>query len=49
MPLLVIVLAKELGAGDAQIGIIFSIAGAGAILGSVVGGRIQRRFVMRRR
>ena len=44
MPLLIIVLAKELGAGDAQIGIIFSIAGVGAIVGSLVGGRIQRRF-----
>ena len=44
MPLVIIVLAKELGAGDAQIGVIFSIAGAGAIAGSLVGGRIQRRF-----
>lgn len=44
MPLVVIVLAKDLGASDAQIGIIFSIGGAGAILGSLVGGRIQRRF-----
>jgi predicted MFS family arabinose efflux permease len=44
MPLLVIVLAKELGAGDAQVGIIFSIGGVGAIVGSLVGGRIQRRF-----
>ena len=44
MPLVIIVLAKDLGAGDAEIGIIFSIGGAGAILGSLVGGRIQRRF-----
>ena len=44
MPLVIIVLAKDLGAGDAQIGIVFSIAGAGAILGSLVGGRVQRRF-----
>ena len=44
VPLAIIVLAKELGASDAQIGIVFSIAGAGAILGSLVGGRIQRRF-----
>lgn len=43
-PLLMIVLAKELGAGDAEIGIIFSIAGVGAVLGSLAGGRIQRRF-----
>lgn len=44
MPLVVIVLAKDLGASDAQVGIIFSIGGVGAILGSLVGGRIQRRF-----
>ena len=44
MPLAIIVLAKELGAGDAEIGVIFSIGGAGGILGSIVGGRIQRRF-----
>jgi predicted MFS family arabinose efflux permease len=44
VPLAIIVLAKELGAGDAEIGVIFSIAGAGAILGSIIGGRIQRRF-----
>jgi predicted MFS family arabinose efflux permease len=43
-PLVVIVLAKELGAGDAEIGVIFSIGGIGGILGSLVGGRIQRRF-----
>ena len=44
MPLVIIVLAKDLGASDGEIGIIFSIGGAGAILGSIVGGRIQRRF-----
>jgi len=43
-PLILIVLAKELGAGDAEIGLIFSIAGMGAIFGSLIGGRIQRRF-----
>jgi len=43
VPLAIIVLAKELGASDTEIGIIFSIAGAGAILGSLVG-RIQRSF-----
>jgi MFS family permease len=43
-PLVVIVLAKELGAGDGEIGVIFSIASVGGILGSLVGGRIQRRF-----
>lgn len=44
MPLLVIVLAKDVGASDAEIGLIFSFAGAGGILGSLIGGRIQRRF-----
>jgi len=44
MPLLMIVLAKGLGASDGQIGVIFSFAGAGGILGSLIGGRVQRRF-----
>jgi len=44
MPLLMIVLAKAVGASDAQIGLIFSFAGAGAIVGSLVGGQVQRRF-----
>jgi predicted MFS family arabinose efflux permease len=43
-PLIIIVLAKEMGAGDAAIGVIFSAAGIGGILGSLVGGQIQRRF-----
>src|SRR6185437_11778909 len=43
-PLLMIVIAKRLGAGDAQIGVIFSLAGIGGIIGSLIGGRIQRRF-----
>ena len=43
-PLIIIVLAKQMGAGDAAIGVIFSAAGIGAIAGSLVGGRIQRRF-----
>ncbi|HET9650718.1 MAG TPA: MFS transporter [Usitatibacter sp.] len=43
-PLILIVLAKELGASDAQVGVVFSLSGAGAILGSLVGGRVQRRF-----
>ena len=37
-------LAKRLGAGDAQIGVIFSIGGIGGVIGSLVGGQIQRRF-----
>ncbi|HET7401877.1 MAG TPA: MFS transporter [Usitatibacter sp.] len=44
VPLLLIVLAKEVGASDAEIGVIFSFIGAGGILGSLVGGRVQRRF-----
>src|SRR4051812_21686395 len=44
MPLLMIVLAKEVGATDAQVGLIFSFVGLGAIVGSLVGGRMQRRF-----
>ncbi|MGE5094570.1 MAG: MFS transporter [Betaproteobacteria bacterium] len=44
MPLLMIVLAKRLGAADAQIGLIFSLAGIGGIAGSLLGGQIQRRF-----
>ncbi len=44
MPLIIIVLAKRLGAPDAQIGLIFSIGGLGGIAGSLVGGQIQKRF-----
>jgi len=44
IPLIVIVLARELGAHDVEIGLIFSIGGIGGIVGSLVGGRIQRRF-----
>jgi predicted MFS family arabinose efflux permease len=43
-PLVMIVLAKELGANDVEIGLLFSIAGIGGIAGSLIGGRIQRRF-----
>lgn len=43
-PLMLIVLAKEMGASEAQIGLVFSIGGLGAILGALVGGQIQRRF-----
>jgi len=43
-PLIIIVLAKKMGALDAQIGLIFSIAGVGGIIGSLIGGQIQRRF-----
>jgi MFS family permease len=43
-PLIIIVLAKKMGAQDAQIGLIFSIAGVGGIIGALIGGQIQRRF-----
>ena len=43
-PLILIVLAKRMGAQDAQVGLIFSMAGLGGILGSMIGGQIQRRF-----
>jgi predicted MFS family arabinose efflux permease len=42
--LIIILLAKNMGAQDAQIGLIFSIAGVGGILGSLIGGQVQRRF-----
>jgi predicted MFS family arabinose efflux permease len=42
--LIVIVLAKNLGASAFQIGLVFSIGGLGGILGSLIGGRIQKRF-----
>ena len=44
LTLITIVLAKEMGADDAAIGVIFGISGVGGILGSFVGGRVQRRF-----
>jgi len=42
--LIVILLAQELGARPVDIGLIFSIGGIGGILGSLVGGRVQKRF-----
>jgi predicted MFS family arabinose efflux permease len=44
VPLIVIVLAKEMGARDVEIGLIFSIGGIGGIVGSLIGGQIQKRF-----
>lgn len=44
IPLLVIVIAKRAGISDAQVGLIFSMGGVGAIVGALVGGRIQQRF-----
>ncbi|MBI5716763.1 MAG: MFS transporter [Burkholderiales bacterium] len=43
-PLVLIVLGKRLGASDAEIGLVFSLGGIGAILGAVAGGAIARRF-----
>jgi predicted MFS family arabinose efflux permease len=43
-PLMLIVLAKQMGASDLDIGLIFSIGGISGIAGSLIGGRIQRRF-----
>ena len=44
LPLLLIVMAQRMGASVGEIGLIFSLGGVGGVLGSVVGGRIQRRF-----
>ena len=42
--LIIIVLAKNLGASDAQVGLIFSLSAVGAIVGSIIGGQIQKKF-----
>jgi predicted MFS family arabinose efflux permease len=42
--LIVIVLAQELGARPLDIGLIFSIGGIGGVLGSLIGGQVQKRF-----
>ena len=44
LPLVIIVLAKQLGSSDAEVGVMFSMGGIGAIVGSLVGGKIQKRF-----
>lgn len=44
LPLLLIVLAQERGASAAQIGLVFSLGGIGAIFGAVLGGAIARRL-----
>jgi MFS family permease len=43
-PLLVIVLAKDFGASEAQIGLVFSAGGLGGLLGALAGGWFARRF-----
>ncbi|MBI3741956.1 MAG: MFS transporter [Chloroflexi bacterium] len=42
--LCLIVLAKNLRASDGEIGLIFSIGAIGGIIGSLIGGQIQKRF-----
>ena len=44
VPLLLIVMAQQMGASAVDIGLIFSAGGVGGVLGSLVGGRIQRYF-----
>jgi predicted MFS family arabinose efflux permease len=44
VPIIVIVLAKQMDATDIDIGLIFSIGGIGGIVGSLIGGQIQKRF-----
>ncbi len=44
VPLLLIVMAQQMGATPVQIGLIFSAAGVGGVLGSVAGGYVQRYF-----
>lgn len=42
--LIIILLAKRLGANEGGIGLIFSVASVGGIVGAVLGGFIQKRF-----
>jgi predicted MFS family arabinose efflux permease len=42
VPLLLIVMAQRMGASAVDVGLIFSAGGVGGVLGSVVGGYIQR-------
>jgi len=44
LPLLLIVLAQERQASEAQIGLVFSLGGVGAIVGALLGGVIARRL-----
>ena len=44
LPLLLIVLAQAQGASESQIGLIFSAAGVGGVLGGLAGPWVQRRF-----
>lgn len=42
--LIIIVLAQNMGATDAEIGLVFSISAFGAIAGALIGGQIQKKF-----
>lgn len=42
--LIILVAAKNLGASETEIGWMFSIAASGGIVGSLLGGQIQKRF-----
>lgn len=44
MVLILIVLIKNLGANEADVGIIFSMGGVGGIVGALLGGRVQKRL-----
>lgn len=44
VPLLLIVMAQQMGASAVEIGMIFSAGGIGGVIGALVGGRIQRHF-----
>ncbi|MBK9362012.1 MAG: MFS transporter [Rubrivivax sp.] len=44
LPLLLIVLGQERGASEAQIGLIFSLGGVGAIVGALLGGALAQRL-----
>lgn len=46
--LIVIVLAKGLGASETAIGTIFSVGAIGGIIGAAIGGRINRKFAIGR-
>lgn len=43
-PLLLIVIARQMGASDVDIGIVFSIGSIGGVIGSLIGGQVQRRW-----
>ncbi len=47
MGLIIIVLARNMGEGEAAIGLIFSIGAIGAIIGSILGGPISQRYSFR--